>query len=85
MKDRGFATPDKDEAAAAEARKKKAELDAEIETVKKEYAEKIKKKAEKKKVDPSEVIVRTFGQALRLINEQKVNHFDVPRMHLSRQ
>ena len=48
LTDRGFATPDKDELAAAEARKKQAELDAEIEKVKKEYAEKIKKKAEKK-------------------------------------
>jgi hypothetical protein len=48
LTDRGFAIPDKDELAAAEARKKKAELDAEIEKVKKEYSEKIKKKAEKK-------------------------------------
>lgn len=48
LTDRGFAIPDKDEAAAAEARKKKAELDAEIALVKKEYAEKIKKKADKK-------------------------------------
>lgn len=48
LTDRGFAIPDKDEAAAADARKKKAELDKEIEVVKKEYAEKIKKKAEKK-------------------------------------
>ena len=48
LTDRAFAIPDKDEVAANEARKKKAELDAEIEKVKKEYAEKIKKKAEKK-------------------------------------
>ena len=55
-----------------------AEDDSDVEEVRpKKKMQKKKKKAEKKKVDPSEVIVRTFGQALRLINEQKVNHFDV--------
>lgn len=49
LKDRAFAIPDKDEAEAAEARKKKAELVAEIDKVKKEYAEKMKRKAEKRK------------------------------------
>lgn len=48
LTDRGFAIPDKDELAAAEDRKKRVELDAEIEKVKKEYSDKIKKKAEKK-------------------------------------
>lgn len=45
LTDRGFAIADKDELAAAEARKKKTELDAEIEKIKK----KAEKKAEKKK------------------------------------
>lgn len=49
MADRGFAIPDQDEVAAFEARKKKAELEAEIEQVKKEYSEKMRKKAEKRK------------------------------------
>ena len=55
-----------------------AEDDSDVEEIKpKKKKQKKKKKEEKKKVDPSEVIVRTFGQALRLINEQKVKRFDV--------
>jgi Skp family chaperone for outer membrane proteins len=48
LTDHNFAIPDKDEVAAVEARKKNAELDAEIEKVKKEYSEKMRKKAEKR-------------------------------------
>jgi hypothetical protein len=54
LKDRGFAVPDADEAAAAEARMKKAELDKEIEAVKKEYDEKMRKRAEKRKAKKGE-------------------------------
>ncbi|KAF2100676.1 DUF1742-domain-containing protein [Rhizodiscina lignyota] len=49
LKDRGFAIPDADEAAAVEERKKKEALDREIEAVKKEYAEKQKEKEKKRK------------------------------------
>ncbi|KAF2430717.1 DUF1742-domain-containing protein [Tothia fuscella] len=49
LKDRGFAIPDADEAAAAAAREKKVELDKEIEAVKKEYDEKMRKRAENRK------------------------------------
>ncbi|KAI9731750.1 MAG: hypothetical protein M1834_004539 [Cirrosporium novae-zelandiae] len=48
LKDRGFCSPIVDEAEEA-AKKKKAELDLEIEKVKKEYEEKIKKKKDKNK------------------------------------
>lgn len=58
LKDRGFATPDADEVAAAEAKRKKEELDAEIEKVKREYMERqeerAKKRREKKKKDKKE-------------------------------
>jgi hypothetical protein len=47
--DRSFCQPDADEAAAVEAKKKKDELDAEIEKVKKEYEEKQRLKREKRK------------------------------------
>ncbi|KAH8730127.1 VPS4-associated protein 1 [Phaeosphaeriaceae sp. PMI808] len=47
--DRGFCQPDADEAAAVEAKKKKEELDAEVEKVKKEYEEKQRLKREKRK------------------------------------
>ncbi|TID15610.1 DUF1742-domain-containing protein [Venturia nashicola] len=49
LKDRGFCTPDADEATAFAERAKKAEMDKEIEEVKKEYAEKMRKKMEKRK------------------------------------
>lgn len=49
LSDRGFCLPDADEAAAVAARKKKEELDREIEQVKKEYDEKQKLKREKRK------------------------------------
>ncbi|KAL5120515.1 hypothetical protein ACEQ8H_001533 [Pleosporales sp. CAS-2024a] len=49
VSDRGFCQPDAEEAAAIEAKKKKDELDAEIEKVKKEYEEKQRLKHEKKK------------------------------------
>ncbi|KAH7085082.1 VPS4-associated protein 1 [Paraphoma chrysanthemicola] len=47
--DRTFCQPDADEAAAVEAKKKKDELDAEIEKVKKEFEEKQRLKREKRK------------------------------------
>ncbi|KAL8750110.1 MAG: hypothetical protein Q9184_006543 [Pyrenodesmia sp. 2 TL-2023] len=47
LKDRGFCTPIIDEAEAA-ARKKKDELDREIEMIKKEYEEKLKKRKKSK-------------------------------------
>jgi hypothetical protein len=49
LTDRGFCQPDADEAAAVEARKKKEELDKEIDKVKREYDEKQKLKREKHK------------------------------------
>ncbi|KAF2653388.1 DUF1742-domain-containing protein [Lophiostoma macrostomum CBS 122681] len=49
LSDRGFCLPDAEEAAAAEARKKKEEMDREIEKVKKEYEEKQTLKREKRK------------------------------------
>ncbi|KAF2280604.1 DUF1742-domain-containing protein [Westerdykella ornata] len=49
LADHKFCQPDADEAAAAAERKKKAELDREIEKVKKEYEEKQKLKREKRK------------------------------------
>lgn len=48
LKDRNFALPTDDEAKAIAERKKKEELDREIEAVKKEYEEKMKKKQQKK-------------------------------------
>ncbi|KAH0191216.1 hypothetical protein KCU99_g359, partial [Aureobasidium melanogenum] len=48
LKDRNFAIPTDDEAKAIADRKKKDELDREIEAVKKEYDEKMKKKQQKK-------------------------------------
>lgn len=48
LKDRNFALPTDDEAKAMAERKKKEELDREIEAVKKEYEEKMKKKQQKK-------------------------------------
>lgn len=49
LSDRKFCQPDAEEVAAAEARKKKEELDREIEKVKKEYEEKQRLKREKRK------------------------------------
>jgi len=49
LKDRAFCTPDADEAAAVAERAKKVEMDKEIEAVKKEHAEKVRKKMEKRK------------------------------------
>lgn len=49
LKDRNFAVPTEEEAKALEERKKKEEMDKEIETIKAEYEEKLKKKKEKKK------------------------------------
>ncbi|KAF2269293.1 DUF1742-domain-containing protein [Lojkania enalia] len=49
LKDSGFCQPDADEVAAATARKKKEELDREIEKIKKEYEEKSARKREKRK------------------------------------
>ncbi|KAK8228400.1 VPS4-associated protein 1 [Phyllosticta capitalensis] len=49
LKDKGFCSPDADEAAALEEKKKKEELDKEIEAVKKEYEEKQLLKQEKRK------------------------------------
>ncbi|KAI4137023.1 MAG: hypothetical protein L6R39_007510 [Caloplaca ligustica] len=47
LKDKGFCTPMVDEAEVA-AKKKKAELDREIEVIKKEYEEKVKKRKKSK-------------------------------------
>ncbi|KAL8670254.1 MAG: hypothetical protein Q9168_005190 [Polycauliona sp. 1 TL-2023] len=47
LKDRGFCTPVQDEAEAA-AKKKKEDLDREIELIKTEYAEKLKKRKKSK-------------------------------------
>lgn len=49
LKDRGFCTPDADEVAAAEEKRKKEELDREIEKVKKEYMDRQDAKAKKRK------------------------------------
>ncbi|KAJ9665090.1 hypothetical protein H2201_004750 [Coniosporium apollinis] len=49
LKDRSFCLPDASEAAAIAERKKKEEMDREIEAVKREYEEKQKRKAEKRK------------------------------------
>ncbi|GAM82864.1 hypothetical protein ANO11243_008500 [Dothideomycetidae sp. 11243] len=49
LKDRNFAVPTDEEAKAAEERKKKEEIEKEIEKIKAEYEEKLKKKKEKKK------------------------------------
>ena len=49
LKDKGFCSPDADEAAALEEKKKKEELDKEVEAVKKEYEEKQLLKQEKRK------------------------------------
>ncbi|KAF2155632.1 DUF1742-domain-containing protein [Myriangium duriaei CBS 260.36] len=48
LKDRNFAVPTEDELKAAEERKKKEEMDKEIEKIKAEYEEKLRKKKEKK-------------------------------------
>jgi hypothetical protein len=47
--DRGFCQPDAEEATVLDAKKKKDELDAQIEKVKKEYEEKQRLKREKRK------------------------------------
>jgi len=52
--DRGFCQPDAEEVTALEAKKKKDELDAQIEKVKKEYEEKQKLKREKRKAKEKE-------------------------------
>lgn len=49
LRDRNFALPTEDEAKNIAERKKKDELDREIEIIKKEYEEKMKKKKEKRK------------------------------------
>jgi len=49
LKDKSFCLPDASEAAALAERKKKEEMDREIEAVKREYEEKQKRKAEKRK------------------------------------
>ncbi|KAF2223502.1 VPS4-associated protein 1 [Elsinoe ampelina] len=49
LKDRNFALPTEEEAKAMEERKKKEEMDKEIEKIKAEYEEKLKKKQDKKK------------------------------------
>ena len=49
LSDRGFCQPDADEAKAISDRKKKEEMDREIEKVKKEYEEKQRLKREKRK------------------------------------
>lgn len=49
LKDRNFALPDADEAKIIEERKKKEQMDREVEAVKKEYEERMKKKKEKRK------------------------------------
>jgi len=49
LKDKNFAVPTDDEAKAMEERKKKEDLDKEIELIKKEYEEKLKRKKEKSK------------------------------------
>lgn len=54
MTDRGFCQPDAEEAASLAEKKKKQELDKEIEAVKKEYDEKQKLKREKRKKDGKE-------------------------------
>ncbi|OAL48795.1 DUF1742-domain-containing protein [Pyrenochaeta sp. DS3sAY3a] len=54
LSDRGFCQPDAEEAASLAEKKKKQELDKEIEAVKKEYDEKQKLKREKRKKDGKE-------------------------------
>lgn len=54
MLDRGFCQPDAEEVTALEAKKKKDELDAQIEKVKKEYDEKLKLKREKRNAKEKE-------------------------------
>ncbi|PNS14125.1 UPF0589 protein [Sphaceloma murrayae] len=49
LKDRNFALPTEEEAKAQEERKKKEEMEKEIEKIKAEYEEKLKKKQDKKK------------------------------------
>ncbi|ORX98536.1 VPS4-associated protein 1 [Clohesyomyces aquaticus] len=49
LQDSKFCQPDADEVAAAAARKRKEQLDREVEAVKKEYEEKQKRKLEKRK------------------------------------
>lgn len=49
LKDRNFAVPTEEEQKAADERKKKEEIDREIEKIKAEYEEKLKKKKDKKK------------------------------------
>ncbi|KAI8934002.1 hypothetical protein NX059_008773 [Plenodomus lindquistii] len=49
LTDRGFCQPDADEVAEIDAKKKKEQMDREIEAVKKEYEEKQKTKREKRK------------------------------------
>lgn len=49
LKDRNFALPSDDEVKAMEERKKKEDMDREIEKIKKEYEEKMKRKKEKRK------------------------------------
>lgn len=51
LKDRNFAVPTDDEAKAVAERKKKEELDRAIESVKKEYEEKMKKKKQQQQKD----------------------------------
>ncbi|KAH6639412.1 VPS4-associated protein 1 [Boeremia exigua] len=54
LSDRGFCQPDADEAAELAERKKKEEMDREVEKVKKEYEEKQKLKKEKRKAKDKE-------------------------------
>lgn len=61
LKDRGFATPNIDEAEAA-AKKKKAALDEEVSRIKQEYDEKLKRRKDKKAKDGKE-IDETKGKA----------------------
>ncbi|KAH7058587.1 VPS4-associated protein 1 [Macrophomina phaseolina] len=49
LKDRGFCEPDADEAAAVTEKKKKEEMDREIQKIKDEYGEKQRRKKEKRK------------------------------------
>jgi len=49
LKDRNFALPDADEVKSLEERRKKEELDREVEAVKREFEEKMRKKREKRR------------------------------------
>ncbi|KAK7732947.1 hypothetical protein SLS57_000891 [Botryosphaeria dothidea] len=49
LKDRGFCEPDADEAAAVAEKKKKEDMDREIQKIKEEYEEKQRRKKEKRK------------------------------------